>query len=400
MLKRRPSVLVSAALVLGLLGAIGCGDAAGAGGAGAGTGGDAASTSASTGASTATSSGSASGSTGSGGSPSCEGFPVAPMPLLSRGAPAYASSGGDPSQSNDDNPASEWSSSSVPAWIAYDLSGAPASQRQKVLVAWYAIHSGCYVSDSPGPGEARPVSYELEVNTAPGGAAPPDGGWTSVASFTGDNHCARHHLVDMGGANWIRIRVTESTDPSAVGFDFDVHAAAECPSDAWLFMGDSITYMTMTYAFSDLPDLVHQAVPSHDPAVLDAAIGGTNTGTALDTIDENLAEFPGRFVVLAYGTNDHANDFHMEELVQKVVAAGKTPVVPHMPWSSGSMEGMAINAQIDALYAKYPEIVPGPDLWSVFFERTDLIPVGDVHPNAAGQEELRKAWAATMAKLD
>ena len=55
------------------------------------------------------------------------------------------------------------------------------------------------------------------------------------------------------------------------------------------------------------------------------------------------------------GMNDHANDCHMEELVQKVLASGKIPVVPHMPWSDSAMigtEGPLIDAALDALDKK------------------------------------------------
>ncbi len=104
--------------------------------------------------------------------------------------------------------------------------------------------------------------------------------------------------------------------------------------------------------------------------------------------------------MLAYGTNDHPNSFAMETLVQTVLDHGKIPVVPHMPWSTERLtEGVEINAMIDALYVAYPEIVKGPDLWSVFEDRTDLIPQGDVHPNAEGQEVLRGAWADSMAGI-
>ncbi|MFO0615689.1 MAG: SGNH/GDSL hydrolase family protein [Polyangiaceae bacterium] len=355
-----------------------------------------------TSASSSSSTGTGSGTGGGGGGtnvPVCEGFPTPAMPLISRGAPAFASDGGDPSASNDENPASQWSSNALPAWLAYDLSGVPLSERGQVLVSWYAIHAGCYIDEAPSAGEARPISYVIEANAAPGGATAPVDGWTPLVSVVGSAYCGRQHLLDLAGRNWIRMRVTEGTDPSTVGFDLDVQSAPTCASDAWLFMGDSITYMSLTHAFCDLPALVEAASPGHFPAVLDAAIGGTSTASAVSVIDKTIADFPGRFVVLAYGTNDHANDFHMEELVAKVLAAGKTPVVPRMPWSQGSPEGQQINALIDALYVAHPEIVRGPDLWAVFEGRTDLIPAGDVHPNAAGQEELRKAWAQAMVKL-
>jgi lysophospholipase L1-like esterase len=225
-------------------------------------------------------------------------------------------------------------------------------------------------------------------------------GWTPVATVTTSRYCGRQHLVDLNGATWVRLNVTRgSSDSASVSLDMDVQSAPSGASDAWLFMGDSITYMSMTHAFADVPGLVRAARPGSWPAILDAAIGGTNTSTALAVIDDTMQDFPGRYVVLAYGTNDHPQDFKMEALVAKVLAAGKIPVIPHMPWSASSTEGPAINLAIDALYAKYPAIVRGPDLWAFFSGRTDLIPANDVHPNAAGQEELRKQWAQTLAAL-
>jgi hypothetical protein len=158
--------------------------------------------------------------------------------------------------------------------------------------------------------------------------------------------------------------------------------------------------MTMQYPWNDLPQLVHKARADRWPAMIDAAIGGTNTGTATAVIDDTMAGFPGRYVVLAYGTNDHPNELQMETLVQHVIAAGKIPVVPHMPWADGKLtEGPAINQKIDDLYVKYPVILKGPDLWAAFLNRTDYIAAGDVHPNGPGQEYLRGLWATTMAAV-
>jgi hypothetical protein len=41
----------------------------------------------------------------------------------------------------------------------------------------------------------------------------------------------------------------------------------------------------------------------------------------------------------------------------------------------------------------------GPDFWTLLTNRTDLIPSGDVHPNAAGQEFMRQQWADVMAAI-
>jgi hypothetical protein len=327
-----------------------------------------------------------------------------PMPVISQDVPAFASStasGSNPDYAKDGKPSPSWSSASVPAWLAYDLSGVPSEKRKQVLVAWYDGASVAFINPTVDASLHWPIDYTLEINTAAGGGDPPADGWKVVATVTGNDRNTRQRLVDFEGANWVRMNVSKSSSPDTVGLDLDVHSAPDGASDSWLFMGDSITFLSTTYLFSDLPALVHAEAPERWPAVIPAAIGGTNTVTALDAIDETIEDYPGRFVVLAYGTNDHADDYHMEELVQAVIAAGKIPVVPHMPWSSATNiqdSGPKINAIIDALYEKYPQIVHGPDFWTIFENRSDLIPTGDVHPNDLGQKEFRKQWALAMTQ--
>jgi hypothetical protein len=250
-----------------------------------------------------------------------------------------------------------------------------------------------------------PTDYVIEVNTAPGGtSAPPASGWTQVAAVSHNLRGTVETPIDMAGASWVRFSVTGATD-STVSIDLDVYSTPHGATDAWLFMGDSITYITMAYAWNDLPKLVSSARPDRWPAVVNAALGGTNTSTAVSVIDDTMSGFPGRYVVLAYGTNDNATqpgEFQMETLVQHVLAAGKVPVVPHMPWSAEptiQANGPIVNQMIDALYVKYPQILKGPDLWAAFMNRTDLIPPGDIHPNQQGEEFLRQQWAAVMAAV-
>jgi hypothetical protein len=204
----------------------------------------------------------------------------------------------------------------------------------------------------------------------------------------------------MNGANWVRLTVTKSSDPTSAGLDMDVYSTPHGPTDDWLFVGDSITHICLPYAFSDLPELVHDQRSDRRPAIIEDGIGGESTQVALTAFDDTVQNYPGLFVVLALGTNDHPDEFQMEALVQKVIALGRIPVIPHIPWSDEKVtEGPMINQAIDALYAKYPEIMKGPDLWAAFENRTDLIPSGDVHPNDAGQEVLRKQWADMLAAV-
>ena len=58
--------------------------------------------------------------------------------IISRNVPAFASSGYYPASfADDDNYDTVWRSQGTPAWLAYDLSGVPSSDRDKVLVVWY-----------------------------------------------------------------------------------------------------------------------------------------------------------------------------------------------------------------------------------------------------------------------
>ena len=338
-----------------------------------------------------------------GGAPSADVFP---MPIISRGAPTFASGyahdGGLPEFSNDGVPNTTWLPDGLPCWIAYDLSSVPSERRQEVLVAWFAPRSGGYVG-APLDRDVAPLDYTIEINSGSGGGSPPADGWNVVTTVTDNDRNARQHLFDLEGANWVRMSVTRGSAANAVNIDLDVYSAPDGASDAWLFMGDSITYMTMQYSFSNLPTLVNEAAGADRwPIAINAALGGTNTGSAGLVIEETMARFEGKFVILAYGTNNHIADFSMEDLVLKVIAANKVPVVPHMPWSETDgiqTDGPLINAAIDALYEQYPEIVPGPDLWAVFENRLDLIPPGDVHPTTEGQEHLRQTWANWMVDV-
>ena len=100
-------------------------------------------------------------------------------------------------------------------------------------------------------------------------------------------------------------------------------------------MGDEITGWA-GHLSSDLPSQVNALAPTRWPAIVGGSIGGPTTGSALGVIDDVLADYPGRFVALCFGTND-ANDINftnnLEILILKIIAAGKTPVIPHIPWS-------------------------------------------------------------------
>ena len=124
-------------------------------------------------------------------------------------------------------------------------------------------------------------------------------------------------------------------------------------------------------------------------------------------MDEWLSIFPGHYVGIALGTNDswgQANGMekyykNMEIMVQKILAAGKVPVVATIPWSSEP--GVAdnapnYNAKLEELYKAYPAIVKGPDFWNIFMGHKEWLSPDGVHPSPAGYGIMRAEWAKTM----
>ena len=340
----------------------------------------------------------------------------APMPVISRRAPAFASGGGDPpSWANDADYATQWRSTGVPVWLAYDLSGVPADRRGRVVVAWYNNDSGAYDAAVDGR-DARgiPAAYAIQANPARGGVQAPETGWVALAGVTGNTYHSRQHVVDLAGYNWVRILVTEAGAAAGGGvrFNLDVHDAGRGAQDSWIFYGDSITAGAMNASpigpSPTFAQLVNLRVPSHFPAQEGGGIGGLRSGDGARLVDIWLAAYPGRYVGLSYGTNDaragvspevfYAN---YESMVRAVVAAGKIPVIPKIPW--GPVQSIQtnvpeLNTKLDELYAAYPVIIPGPDFWAYFLERQDLISRNGVHPTAAGYAAYRQRWADTMAR--
>jgi hypothetical protein len=113
-----------------------------------------------------------------------------------------------------------------------------------------------------------------------------------------------------------------------------------------------------------------------------------------------LQLFPGKYVGLSYGTNDalgctnaakfYANYFTM---VRVVLTRGKIPVVPHIPWGrSANIQkcAPALNCKIDDLYRAFPQILKGPDFWTLFQKHQELISDDALHPTQIGLGAYRQ----------
>ena len=336
---------------------------------------------------------------------------ISSNPVISRNCPAY--SGASPytaSAANDDFYYSSWTSSS-PDYLAYDLSGVSDSEKSKVIAVWYnnsgAYDStvGTYYSGSNG----EPTDYTIEVNSADGGEYP-ESGWVTVDTVSDNTLKSRQHVVDMTGYNWIRLNVTKAdgNEAGSLNLNMDVHSAANGVSDSWVFYGDSITACGMNNCYgTGFATYVNQIDDNYFPIQENGGIGGITSTDGRNNIDRWLSVDPSKYVSIAYGTNDAwGNQTGAEKyyentayMVEAVIAAGRTPIVPKIPFSTETGVSAYLsdyNAMIDRIYENYPEVIQGPDFETIFKENTELLSSDGVHPNDSGYDEMRKAWAAEM----
>jgi lysophospholipase L1-like esterase len=254
-----------------------------------------------------------------------------------------------------------------------------------------------------------PVDYVIEAS-ANGGAS-----WTPVVTMTGNTYIVRAHLVDLTGFNRVRMRLTSAPLRGAggLGTDFAVHDARSGHADWWLFLGDSIT--TNVFNVHDSTKYganIHARQPARWPV---AHEGGISQGRIADFLWTGwrgsdgrpllarwLDDFPGQYVSLGIGTNDinggldtiNTMDANFRTLVNLVVAAGKTPVLPTLRWNSvGGANMPTWHARLTAILAANPGAVRGPDLYTRSLAQGSAGLLDGVHANAAGVALSQEDWA-------
>ena len=313
---------------------------------------------------------------------------VTSNPVISRSCPVYTNSGSEQEAkyANDEAYFSFWNAQ-APAYVAYDLSDVPESQKKEVIAVWYNTtgafdYSVLDYSSSNG----EPSDYTIEVNTAPGGKYPEDG-WKIAETVSGNTLHSRQHALSMEGCNWIRMNIT-GADGNPAGrssINFDIHNVSDGISDSWIFYGDSITACGMNNCYgTGFATYVNKLDSKYFPVQENGGIGGIMSTHGAAKIDEWLAVFPGKYVSIAYGTNDSwgnqtgAQKYYDNTayMVEKVIQAGKVPVVPTIPFSKEPGISAYLddyNAMIHKIYEKYPQVIKGPDFAEFFKENPDYL---------------------------
>lgn len=340
---------------------------------------------------------------------------AAPLPatqLISRDVPAYASSD-EPAKANDANYMTTWNGT-APGWLAYDLSKVPAASRAKSVLVWYSSSYDYDPTIKQRLSYGNLQNYTIEVNTAAGGKVPTKG-WQTLVTVKDNVYHSRQHVLDLSKYNWVRVNVStvDNANGPQAAINLDVYEAKDGLNDDWIVYGDSITAGSGNFSgspYGPAGQLVNAANPAYYPIFEYGGTGSIKSKDGVKNIDRWLSVFPGKYVGIVLGTNDswgHNNNMdkyykNMSIIVQKVLDAGKVPVVGKIPWAAEPGVGdnaPLYNAKIDELYKAYPQIIKGPDFWEIFKGHRDWLGPDGVHPSPKGYGMMRKAWAETMLSV-
>jgi len=334
---------------------------------------------------------------------------IAALPLISRSVPAFASSD-TAGNANDNNYRTSWHGV-IPGWLAYDLSTVPEDQRSKIVVAWYSDSYDYDPTIKSRSAYGVLADYTIEGNVAPGGGTAPDSGWVALTETTNNIYHSRQHVVDFSGYNWLRINVSKvnNANGSSTSINVDVHNAQAGVEDDWIIYGDSITAgsAALNGVVGTIGQVVNTKNPNYFPIVENGGTGSILSADGAHKINGWLSTFPGKYVGLAFGTNDSwgnpgATDAYyknMEYMVKTILAAGKVPVISKIPWSTCADVANNVpgyNAKIDALYTAYPQIIKGPDFWAAFKNKSEYLGPDGVHPSSKGYALMRQQWADVL----
>lgn len=361
-----------------------------------------------------------------------------PMPLISRGVPAYTNddfSGSYPASHANNatyGGTDYWRCATAPVggtnsgtltqavYLAYDLSGVAVNQRRQCVLVWYNdVSSGAYRPDLISNNSNNiPTSYTIDANAAPGGSLP-SSGWVTLATVSGSSpYHSRQHSINLTGYNWVRINVTGITGSASnnnCAINMDVHDAHLGVQDDWIFYGDSITQRGFMHDDQAgigfiLPQQINNQKSGWFPLWECAGEGGWTATDLQPNFATFLALFPGKYVAINMGTNDanlggtYVTNFssNMTNMVQQVLAAGKVPIIPTIPWLNTSTQAQTnvntLNSQISSIISANPGTIAGPDLYTFFSTHQTDISSDGLHPTdpalsqGNGYVDYRTQW--------
>ena len=288
--------------------------------------------------------------------------PAAPMTLISRSVPATSSAGTASWAQDASYGGIDWgfhiADLGGAGTLVYDLSGVPAAQRQKILVALYMAKGDPYYqlnyrAASGYTPDDTPDSYALE------GATSASGPWTAlIAVAKNNNQYKSHYIADF--SPWTFLRFRAGAAPFGCRVKMDVYDAGAGVTDGIVFYGDSITANIFQGGFDGFPPQwfsrqIQAAHPAFFPFVIGGgypfttsadgvdmivADSGTNFSTGLSTPLKTV--FSGaRYAALVFGANDAPAQSLVDgfrsnyrQIIDALRAQGQTVAIAAPSWAT------------------------------------------------------------------
>lgn len=336
-----------------------------------------------------------------------------PNPLVSVGAPTFASEGVTNAEKGTDGLYHQGDgvifgrpTEDAPEHWAVELEPGPT----RLLLTWASASFGDYDVADLSPG-----AYTIETSADSTDGS--DGSWTEVVDVVDNLVRTRAHAFDFADQRWVRFTVKAPAalpaTMSAVEIDeFALFDESEGSEDTWFFLGDSITagaFIKNAGQLGNFEARITKERPAFTPAVIGGGIGGEQAKDALARLDEVLELNQDiTYFGIGYGTNDSWGNWRLEqtnfesymtELVDRVIAAGHVPVLARIPYSYTDHKTLPeFNAVIDRLTKAYG-LPCGPDLYGYFKAHQDELNLDGVHPSGLGYQAMNGEWAKAVLPL-
>ncbi len=300
-------------------------------------------------------------------------------------------------------------------WVAIELAEPNVDE---LLLVWTDPSWGAYDVMNAG----APLGYRIEISSD--STDGDDGTWTTVVEITDNPVRSRAHRFAFAGHSWVKLVATAAAS-SATGTAYSVKldeislyavdALDEAqPLNTFLFMGDSITQGAFRKDFGDGTNfdevLVELNPLAADPVWINAGIGGELARDGIAHLETWLEINPDfEYITLAYGTNDAWGgkdvtsqpwESDMRELIETILAEGRIPIVPLIPFASETTHRTlpAWNEHVLALTEEYG-LPCGPDLYTWFRENPEELSDDGVHPSPDGYISINRLWAEAVLPL-
>jgi lysophospholipase L1-like esterase len=345
------------------------------------------------------------------------------MPKVSQGRPTTGNNGFggsfDPANATDADYNTQYRSVAIPSvgtpqWVAVDISNLTAGQKAAMFAHLRSdISTYPYYDTTVANVYTIPEDYKIQGNAAAGGGAAPGSGWVDIATVTGSFFTSRaFNLGSVASYNWIRVSCTKShggVSNDDAAYQLDLHNASDGIDDSFLALGTSITAEVFkanvpgggAWTNGTLAQKVATLNASRFPLIVNGGIGGMTIATAYTNRVLYVNSFPGKHVILDYGTNDAAGgvtdtafDTSLGQWITYLEGLGYTVILPRIPKRTD-------NASYDTLVQAYNvkivaravgSVKLGPDFWTLVNNGTVTLRDG-LHPTTAGTVAMQQAWA-------